>query len=236
MFERGSQGQGALEYLLILGAAIVIVAVVVFVIMSAATSAPTDDANASIASSYDRLRDLIPGNNDPPAATSCTLSSECSVGESCGDLFCSDFPTFDEDTGDGLPLTIELASQIISVDVDSDGSDETIDLGGTYTKAFLSLDEGFRRYYASSDFELSFQFSDEGEGEPFVGSWHVVSKSSIADGYYVVLAAGASSVGNGPFVAGWSQAIIYANDGGGSGYLNRGATNFTSFSDGNWTS
>ncbi len=96
MFESNTKGQGALEYLLILGAAIVVVAVVIFMILGAATTAPTDEANTSIENSFDQLRDLVPSNGGGSGTggalgDACSVSSDCTVG-SCGDSVCAEWP------------------------------------------------------------------------------------------------------------------------------------------------
>jgi hypothetical protein len=58
------RAQGALEYLLIIGAAIIVVAVAVYAVMTMATTANTDSGQAttSIQGSYDDLGATIPSN------------------------------------------------------------------------------------------------------------------------------------------------------------------------------
>ena len=55
------KAQGALEYLLIIGAAIIVVAVAVYAVMSVASGSNTymDDANAAIARDLKDLNSLI---------------------------------------------------------------------------------------------------------------------------------------------------------------------------------
>jgi hypothetical protein len=73
------RAQGALEYLLIIGAAIIVVAVAVYAVMTMATTASTDSTNAttSIQGSYDELSGTVPANACGSGIYYNPVTSEC---------------------------------------------------------------------------------------------------------------------------------------------------------------
>jgi len=214
MFKRDVRGQGALEYLLILGAAIIVVAVVIFMMLGAATTAPTDDATNSIDSSFDQLRDLVPSNGGGGSTTpvACIDTSTCTSPASCGNLICQDWPG----VGASAPDTMNLSINTIIGQY----------FGGSYSLVFGDYGD-YKLYYSEpTNGTISFFESGEigmGTGVTANNQW-VLSNN----GFHVISAT--SNEADGPFEANWVNAAVLID---GMGVVDN--ETFDGFTDGTWS-
>jgi hypothetical protein len=200
MFKRNVRGQGALEYLLILGAAIIVVAVVIFMMLGAATTAPTDDATNSIDSSFDQLRDLIPSSGGGGVDLSCTTTTDCTSG-SCGEGTCQEWPgTYTPAGGTTTaPDSLSLPTQDVGALI----------FGSTLNLLFSSDYAPDDVYYYNDGGGQSIDFHRDYWLDPaFDNRWVI----GITSGVIITeIVSAEASEEDGPFEADWSSAQIFVS-------------------------